>query len=137
MLMPSLHKYGDVGLLVLRLVIGIIFLYHGLMKWQMEDPNTIFTILKFAEPLGGAALILGVLTQLASLGLTIIMLGAIYMKMTGFGQGAFSPSTTFAPQGGTGWEFDLMIVAGCIALLIMGAGSWSVDAKVGHKLPTV
>jgi putative oxidoreductase len=133
MFMPSLSRHSDVAKLLLRLAIGVIFLYHGIGKWSMEDPNAIFTILKFAEPLGGAAMILGVLTQLASLGLSIIMLGAIYMKMTGFGQGALDPAGTFAPGGGTGWEFDLMILAGCIAILIMGPGLWSVDSKVLHK----
>lgn len=129
-MMPGLHKYSDWGLLVLRLAIGVIFIYHGMLKWQMEDPNAIMSILKFAEPLGGIAMILGVLTQLASLGLSIIMLGAIYMKMTGFGQGALNPAGTFAPQGGTGWEFDLMILAGCIAVLLMGAGKVSVDSMM-------
>jgi len=132
-MMPSLNRYSDVGLLILRVVVGAIFIYHGLLKWQIAEPNAIMTILKFAEPLGGLALILGALTQLASLGLSIIMIGAIYMKMTGFGQGPFNPSGTFAPQGATGWEFDLMILAGCIVLLIMGAGRLSIDSMIWKK----
>lgn len=129
-MMSGLHKYSDWGLLLLRLTIGVIFVYHGMLKWQIEEPNTIMTILKFAEPLGGIAMIIGVLTQLASLGLTIIMLGAIYMKMSSFGQATLNPSGTFAPQGGTGWEFDLMILAGCVAVMLMGAGKISLDAKL-------
>ncbi len=130
MFLSSLRGYGDYALLFLRLVIGVIFLYHGLQKWGMSDPNTIFTILKFAEPLGGAALILGALTQLASLGLSIIMVGAIYMKATGFGSSAPNFPGTFVGAQGAGWEFDLMILAGCVVLLIMGAGSMSVDRQV-------
>lgn len=97
---PSLQRYNDWNLLLLRLVIGAIFLYHGIAKWQMEDPSTLMTILRYAEPLGGAALIAGVFSQLASLGLIIIMLGAIYMKATGFGQTDFNLFGTFGKGGG-------------------------------------
>jgi putative oxidoreductase len=134
MLMPALNKHSDWALLILRLVIGAIFIYHGMLKWSMEDPNTMFTILKFAEPLGGLALILGVLPQLAALGLSIIMLGAIYMKATGFGQGTLDFAGTFAPQGGTGWEFDLMILAGCLVILFMGAGRLALGRMMHEKL---
>lgn len=126
--MFSLSRHSDWAMLILRLVIGAIFLYHGIGKWAMEDANTIMTILKFAEPLGGLALILGALTQLAAIGLSIIMLGAIYMKATGFGQGAFDLLGTFGE--GAKWEFDLMILAGCITLIIMGAGRLSLDAMI-------
>lgn len=129
----SLHRHGDWGLLVLRLSLGAVFLYHGMAKWQMGDLSPIMTILKYAEPLGGVALILGVLTQLAGLGLGIIMLGAIYMKATGFGQQAFDLLGTFAVQGGTGWEFDLVLFAGSLVLFLMGAGSVSVDRLLGKK----
>lgn len=135
MLLPSLHKYSDAGLVVLRLVIGVIFIYHGMQKWQNPDPNAIMMILKFAEPIGGIALILGVFTQLAALGLSIIMIGAIYMKATGFGADSADFLGTFASGGK--WEFDLMILAGSISLFLMGAGKLSIDDKVGHKLPAV
>lgn len=134
MVFSSLQKYGDVGLLVLRLAIGAIFIYHGTLKWNIEDPNTTMAVLKFLEPIAGIALILGVVTQIAALLLGIVMLGAIYMKMTGFGQGALDFAGTFAPQGGTGWEFDLMILSGCIALLLMGAGSISADGMMRKKM---
>lgn len=122
---PALKRHGDIAFLILRLVIGIIFLYHGWMKLSGlmagNEMSGIMTILAIAEPLGGLALILGFLTQLASLGLAIIMIGAIYMKMTAFGVG-------FAGSQATGWEFDLMILAGCIVLLFIGAGKYAVDA---------
>ncbi len=127
-----LHKCDsmrDWALLILRLSIGAIFLYHGWMKWPLGD-SMLFNILAIAEPLGGAAMILGVLTRWAGLGLAIIMLGAMYMKMTGFGQGAFDLFGTFAGSRGAGWEFDLMIFAGCIVTMAFGAGSLSVDKAV-------
>lgn len=129
----SLNRHSDWGLLVLRLSLGAVFIYHGMAKWQMGDLSPIMTILKYAEPLGGVALILGVLTQLAGLGLGIIMLGAIYMKATGFGQQTLDLMGTFAAQGGTGWEFDLVLFAGCLIVVLMGAGSISVDRLLAKK----
>lgn len=131
MTIPALHRYSDWGLLVLRLTIGAIFIYHGMQKWQMADATALMTTLKFVEPILGIALLVGVLTQYAALGLGVVMLGAIYMKMTGFGQSALNPLGTFAGQGG--WEFDLMIFAGCVVLFLMGAGKMSVDAMVSKK----
>lgn len=120
--------YGDVALLLLRLAIGAVFLYHGLGKWGAE--STLMQVLSFVEPIAGIAILVGVVTELAALILAVVMLGAIYMKMTGFGQGAFDFAGTFAPQGGTGWEFDLMILVGCLVVLTMGAGRYAVDAMM-------
>lgn len=131
LMFSSLHRHSDWGLLALRLAIGVIFLYHGLTKWQMDAASPIMTILKFAEPIGGLALILGVLTQLAALGFVIIMLGAIYMKASGFGQQPLDILGSFAGQGG--WEFDLVLLAGCVAVFLSGAGRMSLDALMHAK----
>lgn len=129
--MQSLSKYNDVGNLVLRLVIAAIFLYHGYQKlglWGATPEGmaggqlVIMKILSIAEPVGAVALILGMLTRWASLGLSIIMIGAIYTKTVTWHMG-------FATAQGPGWEFDLMILAGTVALAFWGAGRWSVDAK--------
>lgn len=131
MMMSSFQKFGDAALLFARLAIGAIFIYHGYSKWQMEDPSTIMTILKFAEPLGGAALILGVLTRLAAIGLSVIMLGAIYMKASGFGQGTLDLAGTFADGGK--WEFDLAVLASCLMLVAMGSGKIAIDSVLSKK----
>ena len=127
-MLSSLRTQQSTALLVLRLAIAAIFIYHGMLKWQMETPSTLMTILKFVEPLTGATLVVGVLSEIAALALSIVMLGAIYMKMTGFGQAALDITGTFAPQGRTGWEFDLILLAGCLIVLCYGAGKYSVDA---------
>lgn len=129
--MKTFAKYNDVGNLVLRLVIAAIFLYHGYQKlglWGATPEGMaggqlmIMKILSIVEPVGAVALIFGALTRWASLGLSIIMVGAIYMKQVTWGMG-------FATAQGPGWEFDLMILGGTIALMFWGAGKWSVDAK--------
>ncbi len=135
--MHTMHKYSDWGLLALRLALGAVFLYHGSQKWGLwsaapegMDSSTLMLMkfLSVVEPLGGLALVLGVLTQWAALGLAIIMVGAIYFKMNVMGVG-------FAEQQGTGWEFDLVILAGLIMLWLRGAGTYALDRMMGHSHP--
>ncbi len=128
--------YRDWALLVLRLAVGVIFIYHGQQKWGLwnAEPSAMMSagqiylmrFLSVVEPLGGLGLILGSLTQWAALGLALIMLGAIYTKM-------FVWQIGFA--GTAGWEFDLILLAANLVLLAMGAGALSVDAKCESKSP--
>lgn len=77
--------------------------------------------LSIVEPLGGIALILGFLTQLAALGFIIIMLGAIFwvkMKLM---------HVPFIANNTAGWEFDLSLLVGNAALFFTGAGKISLD----------
>lgn len=123
-MLDRLNQYQDWALLILRVVIAAIFVYHGYLKWPVgAGTPAIMMILAIAEPLGGLALLLGVLSRWAALGLSIIMLGAIYTKMTTWG-------ISFAASQATGWEFDLMILAGCIVVLAFGAGAIAIDAKM-------
>lgn len=129
-LVPNLTRFGDIGLIALRLAIGIIFLVHGTFKWRMweMEPSehlsatmlTIFKILSIAEPLGAVAIILGFLTPYAAIGLSIVMIGAINMKINVMHLG-------FMARQGTGWEFEIMILAGLICILFLGSGKFSVD----------
>ncbi|MDO8648677.1 MAG: DoxX family protein [Candidatus Peregrinibacteria bacterium] len=115
----SLQSYGDWGLLVLRLAIGIIFLYHAKAKVGGKMGGFLQCI-GFCEVAGGLAMVMGFLTQLAAMGLGIIMLGAIYKKINEW-------HIPFWSQNNTGWEFDFLILASCIALIFLGPGSMAVD----------
>ena len=133
--MRGLHRHLDWGLLLLRCVVGIIFIYHGSMKWGMwtSVPPTmspvmvdIFRLLSVVEPLGGIALIAGFLTQYAALGLAIIMLGAIHAKFSSMGLAGFGGSK------GAGWEFDLLLLAGNVVLLLTGGGKYAIEKMMGR-----
>lgn len=125
-----LYQLSDLSLLFLRLVVAAIFYVHGYGKyafWKMQPSENMpagqINLMKFisiAEMLGATAMALGFLTQFAAMGLGIIMLGAIYSKIKLW-------KTPFKADQSTGWEFDLMILAGCIALMTLGAGVWSLD----------
>ncbi len=121
-LFEGLQSYG---LLLLRLAIGSIFLYHGshkLAAWK-KTPN-FFRFLGIAETLGGLATIAGFLTQLANIGFAIIMLGALYHKI-------YKWHIAFSAEQTSGWEFDLILLGAALALATLGAGSFSIDALAG------
>lgn len=120
---------ADVGLTILRVVVGIVFLVHGIQKLNGIDMVTgFFTqvgipaagffawVVALVETIGGAALILGVGTHIAAVLLSVVMLVAIFgvkrkMGFTG------------------GYEFDLTLLAALVGFLFQGAGKYSVDAK--------
>ena len=114
-----LSSYSNEALLALRLAIGIIFLVHGPKK--LGNIASFMGCIGIAETLGALAMIFGFLTAWAALGLGIIMLGAMYKKIAEW-------KVPFTAMDKTGWEFDFMILAGCIALMILGAGTLSVDS---------
>ena len=130
--MLILNNLGDIGLLILRIVIGIIFIYHGLPKLLNSSKMsagigmsaTFIFILGLVEILGGLGSIVGLYTQIAAIILSIVMLGAIYNKM-------FVWNVPFSKSGVIGWEFDLMILGGILALLFLGSGNISIDSLIG------
>lgn len=134
--LSKLSRFSDWGLLVLRFAIGIIFIVHGTMKWNIWNMQpserlpatmlTIFKILSITEPLGAVAIIFGFLTPVAALGLSIIMIGAISMKINVMNLG-------FIAQQGTGWEFDFLILSSLVCLLLSGAGKISVDRALSKE----
>ena len=111
---------APLALLALRLAIGAIFLYHCRSKFSQKG---FMLFIGYAEFAGGLAMILGFLTQLTGLGLGIIMIGAIWKKINEW-------HVPFSAMDKMGWEFDLMILAGCIALMLMGGGPMSIDWMV-------
>ena len=117
------------ALLALRIAVGVIFLVHGIQKqamWKMQPsaqlPAPMIKLLRFlsiVEPLGGLAMLAGFLTRPAAIGLAIIMVGAINLKARKMHKG-------FTGDGG--WELDFIILAANVALLLAGAGAWSLDS---------
>ena len=122
MLLP-LNAFQDYGLLLLRLIIGAIFIIHGWSKIKAKT-GKYWVLMGVAETLGGIASVLGFLTQFANIGFLIIMLSAIYMKK-------FKWNVKFVEQEKMGWEFDSIILAAAIILIILGAGSISLDSIFG------
>ena len=126
--LSSLHHFSDWGLLALRLGIGTVFLAHGSQKramWSTQPSAqmpagllSLLRVLSIAEPLGGLATLVGLLTQAAAAGFILVMLGAIRLKVLQMHKG-------FTGEGG--WEFEFLLLVGAIALLFLGAGKVALD----------
>jgi uncharacterized membrane protein YphA (DoxX/SURF4 family) len=78
----------------------------------------------WGELLGGIALLLGLLTRLATLGLIIIQFGAIW-TVTGF--------LGFGGLEGAGYEYNVALIAMCAALFLLGGGAWSLDRLIQKR----
>jgi putative oxidoreductase len=134
---PS-RRQIDTALAVLRVVLGVTFILHGGQKlfvfgfsgvsgafaqMGIPAPELLGPFVAFVEFFGGIAILLGLLTRLAALGIAATMVVAIltvHLK-NGF----------FAP---TGVEFPLSLLGSAIALIVAGAGSFSLDALVAKRL---
>jgi putative oxidoreductase len=130
---PASTRQMDIGLLVLRLITGAIFVAHGGQKLfvygldgvagsfgQMGVPaaGLVGPLVAFVEFFGGLALIAGLLTRLAGLGVASVMIGAMLL--------VHLPAGFFAPNG---IEFPLSLFGAAIGLMVMGAGRFSLDAQ--------
>ena len=108
---PQLARFTDLGLLLLRLMVGLVFItsaYSHLKDLEARSKSiemskgfTIF--LGVAEVSGALGVAFGVLTQLAAFGLILLMLGAIQKKI-------FSWHTGFWGEKTYGWHYDLMFI---------------------------
>jgi putative oxidoreductase len=169
----SVGRIGSVGLLLLRLVMGVAFMLHGWPKIQhplnwMEHmaavpaehkvavpaehmaaapaeqkvavpaehkvavpaehkvavPAYLQALAALAEFGGGAALIVGLLTRLACLGIATNMIVALAMVHLPHGDPFVSK------QGGPSFELAAVYLACAILFLVLGPGRFSLDARL-------
>jgi putative oxidoreductase len=120
-----LYGYNDLALLLMRVLVGVVFVTSGWKHAEnaIERAKSIgmspgFTrFLGLAELAGGLGVALGVLTQLAALGLILIMFGAIYKKIVAW-------HTGFWGKHGDGWHYDLLFVVMCLVIATTGGGRY-------------
>ncbi|MCL4391786.1 DoxX family protein [Patescibacteria group bacterium] len=126
--------WSDWGILFLRVVLGLIFIRHGLPK--MKDlkatgesfasmgfkPGRLWgTLVAILEVIGGLALIAGFFTQIVAALFVIefIVIIAAVKRKSGFVGG---------------YEFDLLILASAVLLVFLSGGSLSIDRLLGILL---
>ena len=147
MLQKFLATENDLAPLILRLILGLVMLPHGLQKTlglfggyglsgtygffttQMGLPGFVVLLVILAESLGAIGLIFGCLTRLGALGIAANMCGAILLVH--LHNGFFMNWS--GKQAGEGFEFHLLALGIALVLLIKGGGSWSIDRLLAGK----
>jgi putative oxidoreductase len=140
MLNKFFRTEDDSALLIARLALGIVFLPHGLQKLlglfggmgfsetmgafvQQGMPSIIAFLIIIGETFGSVGLIIGFLSRLGAFGISLIMLGAIFMVH--LPNGFFM--NWFGTKQGEGFEYHLLALGLGLVVLVGGGGKWSVD----------
>jgi len=132
------------GPAVLRLAVGVVFLGHGAQKlfglWGGGGPSgtaaffqqlglspayLLAIFVGLIEFCGGLLLIAGAFTFVVSILLTVNMIVAVWKVHLDSG---FFLNWTNAPGLGHGYEFNLVLIAALVTLILTGPGALSVDA---------
>ncbi len=133
---------SEIGLTILRLALGAVFVAHGaprlLPLWESTPAPALFDTLGFSygltftlavaalECVGGLALLAGVFTHWASLVLAIEIAAAAWTIHLPRG---FFLNWTLQADTGHGVEFHLVLLAALVCLVLGGAGALSVDRR--------
>lgn len=131
------HAGADLGLVALRVVLGVIFIGHGAQKMfgvfggpgisgaaafleanGFQQSSLLAGLTAVTELGGGAMLVLGAFTPLAAAGLLAIMINAVWLKLSG---------GFFLGPDNRGYEFELLLAAAAAALVFTGAGRLALD----------
>ncbi len=133
---------------LLRITLGCVMFPHGAQKllgWyggggfsgtmgffteQMGMPALIAFLIIIGESFGSVGLLVGFLTRFTAASLGIIMVGA--MGLVHLPNGFFM--NWFGQQAGEGYEYHLLVIGICLALMITGGGKWSVDSAIAEKM---
>ena len=136
---------GTLVPLVLRLALAAVIFPHGAQKvlgWfggpglkgtldffrKSGIPGPLAMLAIAAEFLGPLGLATGLLTRVAALGIASVMIVAIFRvhRQHGFFM------NWYGNQGGQGFEYHLLALGLAVALIVGGAGAWSLDALVAQ-----
>ncbi len=130
----------DVGLLVLRLGLGIVFVAHGSQKvlglfgghglagtvqfmTSTGIPTPLAYLACFTEFLGGLGMIGGLLARLSGLGLAIVMgVAVLHVHLS---NGFFAP---------TGFEYPFALLTMALAVMVLGPGRIAIADLEGKLL---
>jgi putative oxidoreductase len=136
--------------LPLRLIIGYGFMAHGWAKLSrgpagfaklLEQvgaplPEATAWVSTLIEVLGGLAILAGAFVTAVSVPLIVMMLVAMFTVHLRYGFSAVNTIglTTDGPQfGPPGYEVNLLYIAGLLALILGGAGLFSIDRLLARR----
>lgn len=142
------------SVILIRLIVGAVFLSEGIQKFLFPNeigvgrfikigipvPEVMGPFVGLVEIIGGSLIIVGLLTRLAAIPLIINMCVALISTKLPIvlGHGFWRFSLSKLPSYGF-WSMaheartDYSMLLGSIFLLIVGAGAWSLDARLGSN----
>ncbi len=138
MIQRILHTSSFKGIILIRLIVGLVFLSEGIQKFLFPEirgagrflkiglpsPEFLGSFVGSVEIICGLLILIGLFTRLASIPLIVIMIVAF----------ATTKSEIFINDGF--WAVlhasrtDWSMLLGCIFLLIFGGGNWSIDQQM-------
>ena len=141
---PNQVLWRDATTLPLRLVIGYGFMVHGWAKLSLGPagfaklldqigaplPELTAWVSTLIELFGGLAILAGAFVAVVSVPLIVMMLVAMFTVHLRYGFSAINTIglTADGPQfGPPGYEVNLLYIAGLLALILAGAGPFSID----------
>ena len=140
MLKKLLQTDDDIAGFIARIVLGSVIFPHGLQKLigmfggfgfsatvdffvNSGIPSAIAILIIIGESFGALTLIIGLVSRFAAFGISLIMLGAIFMVH--LPNGFFM--NWFGNKQGEGFEFHILAIGLGLITMIKGSGKWSVD----------
>ncbi|GAA0749911.1 DoxX family protein [Ideonella azotifigens] len=131
---PAVLASADAGKLVLRLTVAVLMLFHGLSK-VVEGPGQVMAMLTqhglppvlaygayLGEVLGPVLVIIGMYTRVGAL----LMVANI---LVAFALVHMTQLFTLAPTGGWAVELQVFYLFGSVAILLLGAGRFSLAGQ--------
>lgn len=129
-------RQPEIGLALLRVVLGVVFFAHGIQKlrwgdlmplvdqftaWGVPKPLLTAPLVAVIETLGGILLFLGLAARTVAFFLSCVMFGAIWY--VNWNRSFFAPA---------GIELPLLLLGGSLAIMFGGPGIPSMD-KVNYR----
>lgn len=127
----------DTALLLLRAVLGLVFVAHGVDKMLfagidettgqfsamgIPQPHVSAYIAALGEMIGGSLLVVGLLTTFVAGALALFMACALYFVHLGHG--------LFAADGG--FEYPAVLIASLVMIVVFGSGRVSLDGVLSR-----
>ena len=135
MIKMAKSKLNEWSLTALRLVLGLVFIYHGYMKLFVHNgfPATVeffrmvgipaaghaALLVGVVEFFGGLFMVLGLLTRYVSMLQMVVMLTAFFM--------------VHLSQGFNGYKFVLVVMAGLLVIMTSGPGKLALGKLLKKK----
>ena len=146
MLKKLMQTDEDLGMLIVRLALGIVMFPHGAQKllgWfggggfaatlqgmtGMGLPAVIVFLVILFEFFGSLSLISGFLGRVGAFGILCVMLGALLTVH--LPNGFFM--NWMGNQKGEGFEYHLLAIGMALAIMVQGSGAFSIDRSMSDK----